>query len=244
MRFVFSVISVLLTNASIAQDIPERVGNAHPSAYLCHDTGYVRGIETKREFNVVKKGNYFAVDFLESLRPGNLADYLEPMGIDERIIAHYYGWKLSQIRIPVDSCQTNSFGSLSPEKITCKANQVTLKFSANYRNLNGAIKTDQYELKNAIVSLNIKVRSGLDGTTCFKPHNGIKKAVELSFGITFNDRDGKPVTVTSKAAFHPECFMDFDTDDVGPIYFGGCHLNARDAFSIGVADLINIREKK
>ncbi len=243
MKMILGLVLFLLANDSTAQGIPSDVFDVTPDKYTCSDQTSAGGSESRRKFAITKNSNKFSLAFLEKLRPGSLADYLEAVGVDERIIASYFEWEVAPIEIPVDSCQAKTFGSQHAEKLSCRATGIKMVITAKYRNAHGTIKTDRYAIENVDVDLDTKVRPGLKGTTCHSPMNGIKKAVVLDFEASFKAKDGKLARVSSTSAFHPYCDIDNRWGE-GPrtTFQGSCAVEGGIRYQIGVADLIKMRE--
>jgi hypothetical protein len=241
MNNFFGLVLLFFSSSIYADSIPDDVFDLTPDNYTCdYDRSGLPDVIRKFEIN--RKSNEYFVSYLEQLRPGKLHDYLEPLGVDERIIANYISWSIDPVRIPVDACRSETFGSLYAEKLLCSSTGVKLQISASYRNTSGVIKTDRYLIDNAEVRVNTVVESGLKGTGCPRPKNGIEKSLRLSFEAKFKNIMGTQSKVSSVEAFHPSCSEYSDAGQGGWNYLGGCKVKGGIRFDIGLDSLIEMRE--
>jgi hypothetical protein len=245
MRAVLSfVLCSFLTSGAAASEIPSDVRDLTPDHYGCRDKA--SGIhKVERGFSIEKSDELYTLDFLQTLRPGKLEDYLEPLGVDERIIANYFSWEMKPISFASESCIAKTFGSLYAEELLCKDAETSFEIVASYRDSRGVVKTDTYGVESAFLNLSTKVKPGLKGTVCFNPESGLKKAVHFNVKLRFKNQNGKNVEVASLAAFHPFCMIHYGHGEGGGrVYHGGCSVSGGVRYGIGVNDLIEMRSRE
>lgn len=252
----------LVSSFARAQGIPQDVVDVTPDTYSCKRLKHPAW-DAEEKFTISKSKDYYVLEFEKTrgpavgselsllkkqrLKPSTLAAYLAPLGVDERIIAHYSEWELAPIQVPADSCTAKTFGSLSAEELSCNAKGVTVKIAAKYKTLSGRNAEDIYTIENAELRFGTKVKAGMKGTYClaeYYDYDHIDKSLVLNFALTFKGLNNKLARVSDSIAFHPNCsdYVDSDGASGNLNIHGYCHLSGGTRFGIGVADLIKLRE--
>jgi hypothetical protein len=252
----------LFSSFARAEGIPPDVTDVTPDKYSCKRLKHPAW-DAEEKFTISRSNGYYLLEFertrgpsvgsessllkKQRLKPGTLAAYLTPLGVDDRIIANYFEWELAPIKIPVNSCTAKTFGSLFAEELDCKAKEIEVNITAKYKTSSGKEAEDIYTIKNAELKLGTKVISGMKGTYCladYYDYDGINKSLVLNFALAFKGPDNKPAKVSDSIAFHPDCSDYEDSEGYGGNLnvHGHCGLSGGIRFGIGVADLIKLRQ--
>jgi hypothetical protein len=252
--FCFIAFSVM-SQIAHGNNLPPDVLDATPDIYSCAKRNHSHW-DPEEGFRIARDGNAYELSFLKSsrgfsehkqqhLKLGTIEQYLKPLGIDARIIAHYSEWELAPITIPVDTCRAKNFGSLYAEELHCDADDLKLTLNAVHKT-NGETQIDTYTFNDVKLRLKTKVKPGIKGTYCpAGVNNEVNQSVVLDLAVEFSDQRGNPVQIKDTMSFHPDCaYRTPDSGDGGSqkIRHGYCGLTGGIRFSIGVADLIKIRD--
>ena len=200
--------------------------NFSPDSYFCWDYPSL----DKRDLTIQRVEDHFELTF-NGVHPGELKEFLLPLGVDRRIVSSYRDWKITT-RVPVADCQRKTFASRYPEELNCNSSQVQLSIKASFRD-DGQVATDTYNFPGAGIAFGTKVHRKTNSW-------GVEDNMHFNFAYAIKSTTGSTNIIKSELIFN---VRDYHETDGGYGLFAECRLRALDDIvDIDVNTLIERRQ--
>lgn len=224
-----SLCAMALLSLPFASVVHAVEGDFAPQSYQCWYDYW----QDKKSLDVKLNDGRYKITFKGTDHPGELKDFLSPLGIDSRIINNYWTWEILS-EVSAQDCETKTFASKYPEQLSCVSDGVDFKIIASYW-VGERRFQDTYDFPEAKVSLKTQaVRyaaySGAD------MENGLR----FTFKYEFIGENGRRAAVNSVNTYPTRRYASTDADDR---HAAECFVTAMDElFVVGLERIISARQ--